>query len=580
MANRLVKQGVTTYTPAVKEVIAQPARCVTTTTKELVTRWKTVTTTNGNSWSWYTVPITGYENVTRSVCYPAVEGVEGRDSSITFDNLQGWNAGARSVASVHGDLAAEFRFPPGTVGGLCGLCAGAARSFASITHGVYVTEDGLTVVEQGAQVALGPSVPEGTKLRITRAGEVVTYYIADWSYTSELPSAGTVNLAALLYVAGDSVDDPSIVPATFLQSTSEWGWFNSSEGGRLRARSPWGWGGRAVINDGHASVSFDVDGFGADYDYGYARLDIGGWTLEAESGFPHVEAAGIVTTVPMAMWAGGVSVGVGRAALEVDFRGAGYDYDYGTGFCDVGGVECYGVEVVEPTGAGSYTEAVAFIDTFTVDPVLFGHFSGTIQAGFTLDVVLAIDASYADFLVLGDEASATMVLEALIGAGVTLSDDPSAVARALLQYATNAETGAVTRYQGFDFKGFVSATGATYGWKRDGLYRLGADSDDGDLISAAIEFAAEDFETAERKRVSNLLMGLSTDGQVFVRLTDDAGVEVTYRAKQRMSEYRAATQQGRSSRYWRMRLELVDASFAELDNIEWVVGATGRRTTK
>lgn len=80
--------------------------------------------------------------------------------------------------------------------------------------------------------------------------------------------------------------------------------------------------------------------------------------------------------------------------------------------------------------------------------------------------------------------------------------------------------------------------------------------------------------------MDNVFLGLSTYGQVFLRMTDDQNREVTYRAVQRGSEYRSNLQRGLSSRFWRMRLELVDASYADLDNVEWVTGATGRRTTR
>jgi hypothetical protein len=54
---------------------------------------------------------------------------------------------------------------------------------------------------------------------------------------------------------------------------------------------------------------------------------------------------------------------------------------------------------------------------------------------------------------------------------------------------------------------------------------------------------------------------------------------MVYRAYQRRSEYRADMQRGRASRFWRLRLEIVDATFLEVDNIEWVVTPSGRRSS-
>jgi hypothetical protein len=135
----------------------------------------------------------------------------------------------------------------------------------------------------------------------------------------------------------------------------------------------------------------------------------------------------------------------------------------------------------------------------------------------------------------------------------------------------------VTSYSGYGFTSFCAVDQQAYGVRPDGLYRLGGDTDNGALINGLIDFAMDDFGTATRKRVEMLYLGLATDGQVFVRLTGDNASERLYRATAFDTEYKVRTAKTDASRYWTLRFELMDASYADLDNIEWFVGSTGRR---
>ena len=584
MSNRLVKQAVTTYTPAVQEVIAQPARCVVSEMRELVTLFRYKQVDLGGYWYWWTEPYTQWVTRSSVQCFPAVEGVEGRDQTIVVDNQPGWNAGARSLVSLSGDLVAKFTPAAGSVGVLCGLApAGAAvGSFNAIQHGVLLTSgSNPRIVQNGVVVATAPApLPPGTEIVVARSGRKVSYQIGTWAYESTLDSTGSKAMYAVLYVAGDAVDDPSLTTSVGMKARGTWGWSSPAEANALKAVGTWGWGGVVTLGDGRMTDSFGLSLVAADYDYGSASLDLGAVELTAAAGFVDVEASGVATALPLSMVATAIDIDYGQMSDDVPLSMIAADYDYGSAHLDLGGMESFGIDTIDPEGTGSSSEGLAVIDTYTFDPVMYAAVNEGIEVGDAFDVVLAMDGQYADFLGLTDQSTGTQVLEALISAGVQFSDNASNVARVMLQYATNATTGAVARYQGFEFLGFQHTAGGTYAWKRDGLYRIGGDTDDGELLRAILDLAAEDFGTAERKRLDNVFLGLSTDGQVFVRMTDDRNNDVTYRAVQRGSEYRSNMQRGLSSRFWRMRLELVDASYADLDNVEWITGATGRRTTR
>jgi hypothetical protein len=215
-----------------------------------------------------------------------------------------------------------------------------------------------------------------------------------------------------------------------------------------------------------------------------------------------------------------------------------------------------------------------------------GGFERFVYAGAGSDLTLSgsgagrviLLAGAGSTLVLLDGVGASITIVAGVGSALRLSSGGSVGGIKTLQYATNLLTGAATRYEGFGFDGFCRVGMDTYGFKSDGLYKIGGGDDSGAPINMLIDFAADEFGTPQGKRVGNVFLGLETDGDVFVRMTDDDDREANYRAYQRRSEFRADMGRGGKSRFWRLRLEVLDSTEARLDNFEWVVSTTGRRT--
>ena len=213
-------------------------------------------------------------------------------------------------------------------------------------------------------------------------------------------------------------------------------------------------------------------------------------------------------------------------------------------------------------------------------------YEGVLYGGLSSDITLSSDAAGGIYVVAGmestivllDGSGASVEIVAGMQSIIRLSSESGVDALAFLQYATNLLTGAVTRYVGFEFDGFCRVGMETFAFRSDGLYRIGGSSDAGQAINMLIDFANEDLGTTQSKRVGNLFLGLETDGDVAVRMTGDDERENTYRAYKRRSEFRADLARGVKSRHWSMRLEVTNATEAQLDNIEWVVSANGRRT--
>ena len=518
-----------------------------------------------------------------TICYPAIPGVPGVDAVFNTSANLGWNAGAASILAIPADGAAEFSFGVGNVGSLAGFApAGAASgAFNAVTHGLLYSGDTIKVVEGGVQVADSGVVPAtGLLVRISRVAGVVTYNVDGWVYTSASNSFGDVQLYAALYAAGDYIDDPSIWGGASIAADSPWGWSDDVTRRSMRARSSWGWSTVARLNDGEVYVEFDMDVLASDYAIGEMRVDAGGVQVAAQAGFSDVEASGVAFSVDMGVAAVGTSVIGGSTSDTIPLYVIGSEDEYGYISGDVADVSVLAVDTGEAPGTGSYTEGLYLRDIFYADPVVYALLSEELTVGSEFDVLIAMDANLFDTLVVLDEADATSVLYALISSGIQFTDDAGATKAALLQYATNLLTGAVTRYDGFEFSGFCSAGMDTYGWKADGLYKIGAESDNGARIAAMVDFSASDFGTTQRKRVDSVFFGIDTDGSLFAKVVDDNNNDTTYRVLPRGSESRANLRRGNSSRFWRLQLQIVDATYADLDNVEWVVGSTGRRTTR
>lgn len=599
MTNSIVKSSTSTYYPAVPEVIARPGYCtqVETVVARVVYRNDASLEINSsvqydiaNYGSLTTRKVVGpfsttiYYTATFEVCFPAVAYVPGRDSYTETSLNVGWNAGGRSKIALGGDLYASFLIPASAIGVACGLAHISAPTgeLGSIRHGILVNDGLVRVIERGVEVAnSGIDIATAPAMSIRRVGNVVTYHVNSWSYTSTQPSSGEVVLSAVLYTGGDTVDSPILAGLNSLSAQSAWGWDDWQTAYSLAAQSAWGWGGSAAINDGYGREVITLDMIGSDYEYSIASLVLDGIAVSGKEEFVRVSSAGISTVVPLGMVGIDYSIDVDSFSATLDFpEGVGADFIYGDAILVLDGFAVRGLDYQEAPGTGTFGQILGIGDIFSLDPVLVAVMTDGITIGETFDLMLIIDGFAMDYLVHSDTMSPNMVIEALIESGVVFADTPSTIQEAAAQYATNLQTGAVGRYQGYDFLGFTEIGMDTYGWKADGLYKLGEPVSEDSPLSAFVEFAAEDFGTTLRKRVDTVFIGTNADGELLVKMTGDDTPEVVYCARQYGPTARANMGKGFTSRHWRMRLDAIEVTQADIDAIEWVVMPTTRRTTR
>lgn len=639
MPNRLDKTVRITQIAAVAYRAAVPARCVTTKAPKSVGGGLKGSSSDRSfdypvshyggdggyiptgDFKSYNLPVGGAGGATSStICYPAVAGIEGSPARVVVNLSPGWDGGAQSLENLTGDFLFSLLSTVTPVGVAVGVAAPyAVPGLNAVEHGFKLSGNHITIIERGIEVAACPSLPrDGLRLFIARYQGRVIYTAGSWSYISAAPSAGAKSATALLYSHGDYVTDPIIsVAANPELSARGRAGFSIGVPVSLTARARTGFRSRARSNN--ARVGFKSS----------ASMSIG-WELSARTMLGPKAAArisdnGVNLFLPaiavlasdtrrgrsvFSLPALSVDAGGGYALPDIGFGALGIAAPVITGLIKVGGV-ADGVVTLKPlsmrgsdhpTGdgivslprlgvsgyQGSYDPDGAFMyevcqlfHVVLADAIVYARWRENVGVGDQLLISVIIADSIYDAILAGGQMSAEQIMFEVIRGAVSISTASAAIDDVVMQYATNMLTGAATRYEGFGFDGFASSGLDCYAHNKNGVYLIedGA-GDNGEAISAAIDFAMAGTDSSLNKRIENLYFGMASDGDVYARVKTEHGPEITYKAVASKSAYRAVCSKGAQSRHWALRLEVVDATYADLDSVEWDIKAMTRRSNQ
>lgn len=633
MANRLSKTPTAVYVAEVTPIPARPAFCVTQAVLTGYTGGTPASTTPGQmvyapsqpvgnyggaltEGSWVFIPdniqgggetqsggvrggaLTGqkrssvlnprYQNVT--TCYPGFPGRPGSPARVDYQANTGWNAGARSVNPV--PTFGEFSgvVPNTVVATQLGL---ARRTFdhtyAAMTHSLVLRQGEWSVVERGITKAKGV-MPIAPKVAVRREAQAVTYWINDNQvYSSDVPVAGETFGAALLYSLADAVDSPAIIPLAQII--------------RFSGQAPhW----RALIADRPvAGVNAETPPFVL-----FAQLSRVRGVSQFSAETP--AAVGLASDRPLALVQGRTPRVRLRASLgfaeriptqmlavlpppvvSINLRSGGIATVKAQAPATRGLVSDRAVAYVKASApltaillAGApYMPAREYdgmdtliaADSAQTDVALLMLAYDSLAAGASATLSLVLELSTTDAVRVASASTFGQLVELLAMDTVAVFSSTSSARHQAIQYAVNAISGAPTSYVGFDFSSFATVGGVTYGMRADGLYRIGDSLDNGETIDALIDFGTSDFGSAQVKRMEAAYLGLRTDGQCYLRVRADAGAERVYRVRGGDNVRKSMLAKGLAARSWSLALEVADASFAEVDSLELLVGATQRR---
>lgn len=526
------------------------------------------------------------------VCYPAVPAIAPQPARYDqFDNM-GWNAGARSIQQVPADGYFQCTLPDVITAIQVGF---SVRQFeprySVMRHSMVARTTELTVVEGGITV-FGPiAISGGETLQVRRRQGVVTYLVDDVEiYVSEHASTGERYGGAVLYSPSDYLDSPAIVSlaAAPIEFSAVLPAMRAAIGDEdftlVRSAIP-PLQFTATLSPVEAvSFSAEFPGLRAaigDEDFTYVQAALPAIGFRAEAGIVEAIPNNMVGLMPPPRLNATLLVGQAIefsvtlppmvAAIAEDH----FTYMRGTAALRIA------TSIVEPYMAedemdGSDVLAILDVATFESAVLLFAHESLEVSTpSATLVVVLELVA--AESLSVADTGNLGAVVELIAREELAVANTMTAARSQALQYAVNYLTGALVTYRQFDFAGFARSARSTYAWRRDGLYKIGGTTDDGELIEALIDYSTTDFDDAHVKHLSTAYLGVRTDGQCYLRVTADEGRTRVYKVVGEKNVKRAQLAKGVTGRYWNVTLEIVDASFATVDSVEVEVGATQRR---
>ena len=542
--------------------------------------------------------------------HPAIAAKQYVPPTVRVDGLAGWNAKGDSLYSSEEDFAFLFdyaSYPTALVVGITADTSGGTLP-TTVAAGVLLTDAAIAVVAGGGEVAQAPYQPrDQQRISIARIGEQVVVNVGGWVHTVDAGLLGRVHVRTLLYNAGDYVDNPMItfpvegaagrvgfrhaVP-DFARARGNLGFRGKrlKSKGRLGFRCPpVAFPGRATGRVGFRTALAKPGGVGAitlpglsvfasDEATGSGAVRLEGLSVFGYGGF-HVATGGlgIAGIAPPAVTARGLTGEVGNGDVWLPaLRCIGADYPYGQGRVELPG---FAVNAAGEGAAGELDRA-EMVATLVVDGqaepslVLFASIREELGVAVLMELSALFSADVIDSLSIIDTASLAVTIEAILREQLTVSDSLESMQRAAIQYATNLLTGAVTRYEGWDFHSFATVGMDAYAADEQGIYRI---TNATDPISAAIEFGAIGAGLGNGKRFEAVYLGLSTDGAVYVKVQGDDGREQTYRTLDRGGMLRAKTAKGVKARHWTTRLEIVDATELELDRIEWLMPISARR---
>lgn len=620
MANRLSKLQPLVYVPAVPTVASQPAYCVSNTfngtysgfslsggsatdpTQPVVENqalddflksildkgYSSVNLTSGGFYSPYAPA-----QITQKVCYPAVAGQVGSPARYDYLDDYAWNAGARSVALIPADGYFRGTLPPSPVGVQVGFCSKSfAKTYPEMWHSLVARRGTFTIVERGAQVFGPTALPASAVIQVQRANGVVSYLVnGDVVYTSLAPSTGKIYAGTVLYSPGDYVDNPSVgkvqVPLMF-----------SAELAGLRSAISDVPDAQFVIAETPAlflNARLDLIEGGTRFIGSLPRMAVAistgptlNWVkaelpalgLSTFLAMPEEVPTSFIGLLPPPLLVTQAMVGESLSfSAEIPLAFAAADI---VGYNTVDAIAPVRLRLSTlqpylPSDVADGSDALVSADVHTLETAMLLIALDSLDVSGSADLVIILELAGMDSLELSDSCSIGSLVEMLAMEQVSIISRTSTAKQQALQYAVNYMSGALTTYQNFDFSGFANAGGQSFAWKPDGLYRIGAANDDGELIKTLIDFGATDYADAHLKRMDMAYLGVRTDGQCYLRIYADDGVERVYRFAGDGNQKRATLAKGVSSRFWNVRLELTDASFATIDNLELEVGVSQRR---
>jgi hypothetical protein len=503
-----------------------------------------------------------------------------------------WNSYARSIDPIAFGEGITFSVPQTVYGVFVGLTlTGSVRTFPdSYTYGVMIDASGVNVFENGAAVRYLGSKNSAVRLGISVATDGAVYYTYGTTVVASsqppIPYGTQVHAVALLYSAGDSVQDAVIAPIA-LSTTSVAMPVSVGLSARTTPLVSMPIATDLVVQTSEPFVRMAVysdlvvtpaDAVAAsatmpvilDLDVAQTEAGHGVWGLPnvllygtdydapARSAWrlPSIRVSGAEATyIPPALTEGFwllaplrlSALGTEEDIASVNWSlppvlghgnevGANYEYaDWripgppllmGVDSTSIGGALTL-LSVARPTAGLSIRR----------DIVLGVNSYGQLTSTLTLTrqqtlSLLSTLAATTDLTLVGTyllDATSLLIGQSMqsltLPTGAELPEDA-----AVWVVNLDGQSKASVQYENYGFNSFFQQGGAYYGVANDGIYELAGGTDAGDPIQAYLNLGRSNLGVQGVKHMPSVYIGAASDGKLILR-TDTDGVVRYYRAR-------------------------------------------------
>lgn len=553
-----------------------------------------------------------------TVYYPAMPeqkaqpAVDYRPRTVIEEFGLGWNAGARSIASLPGNGAATFQIPH-AVGTVVGFNdADEDAGYLGIEHGLYFRRETFQVVELGVTKTSESTFSATDTFKIERVGTRVQYFRnGALIYTSLSPSYGTVFLDASMYSGGDVIESPALIGSAGAYSTAS---MLPMTG--FASDSPWVYsrgvmasmtGSASALRTRANNAMLPMTGLAVVGKYSASRASMLPMTGRASAGMlapAYALSAGQMMPMSGYAFAPEARFAFSNAAMR-PMTGMAVQGKYAESrgsMLPMSGEANDRSFVCFPLVAGGEITHFAIV-TLDTQPMV-GILSGSISAGSATAVLPA-----QPFVgLLGGELSAfpefvlgTVAMQGVLGGSITelaevvlatlplqlllggrLGAAPSAAAEVFSMNITGDDPGGTTQYENYPFNSVAKIGGRYYGATDEGLFLLEGDDDAGEPIVSVFGLGQMNFGNPQVKTVTHCYLGAAAGA---MRLEVDAlvrGVPASYSYSARvygstMREMRFDLGKGLQSTYLTPTFYNDSGAPFEVDAMRFLIAESARR---
>ena len=211
-----------------------------------------------------------------------------------------------------------------------------------------------------------------------------------------------------------------------------------------------------------------------------------------------------------------------------------------------------------------FNNSLTTVDTYSVSRELAATVLEGLEASGSFDVIGSFSVEFLNNIGYNEFATATRIKAG--GVEVPGVDPESRV------WVVNTDTGASVQYDDYGFNSFFERDGEYFGVAEDGIYKLSGTTDAGVPIEGLVDYGTSTFGTAQRKRLMNVYVGVSSTNRMLLKVSVDGD---TYIYEARSSEsghlkhHRFDLGRGLAGTHWRLQLLNKSGCDFDLESVEF-----------